>query len=63
VPLGLYILRGENVILLGEIDPNKDPPELLSRVSKDVISRAVKAEKEQDKLKAGMASRFDFLED
>lgn len=63
VPLGLYIVRGENVVLLGEIDPSKDPPVLLTHVPEDVIRRAIKAEKEQDKLKAAMASRFDFLED
>lgn len=51
VPLGLYIVRGENVVLLGEIDPSRDPPVLLTRVPEDVIRRAIKAEKEQDKLK------------
>lgn len=61
VPLGLYIVRGENVVLLGEIDPSRDPPILLTRVPEDVIRRAIKAETEQDKLKA--ASRFDFLEE
>ncbi len=50
-------------MLLGEIDPEKDPPAALSRVPEDEIRKAIKAEKEQDKLKAAMASRFDFLED
>ena len=27
--LGLYVVRGENVVLLGEIDDAKDPPYLL----------------------------------
>ena len=27
--LGLYIVRGENVVLLGQIDDAKDPPHLL----------------------------------
>lgn len=26
VPLGLYVVRGENVVLLGEIDETQDPP-------------------------------------
>ena len=29
VPLGLYVVRGENVVLLGQIDDAKDPPYLL----------------------------------
>ena len=29
VPLGLYVVRGENVVLLGEIDETRDPPYLL----------------------------------
>lgn len=28
-PLGLYVVRGENVVLLGEIDDTRDPPHLL----------------------------------
>ncbi len=63
VPLGLYVVRGENVVLLGEIDPAKDPPAALEKVAEEVIRRSMKAEKEQDKLRAAMAARFDFLED
>lgn len=62
VPLGLYVVRGENVVLLGEIDAARDPPAALEKVAEDVIRRAVKAEKEQDKLRADMAARFDFLD-
>lgn len=29
VQLGLYVVRGENVVLLGEVDEARDPPELL----------------------------------
>ena len=28
-PLGLYVVRGENVVLLGEVDDTRDPPYLL----------------------------------
>jgi len=31
-PLGLYVVRGENVVLLGEIDEARDPPPALQRV-------------------------------
>ncbi len=31
-PLGLYVVRGENVVLLGDIDPAHDPPAILQKV-------------------------------
>lgn len=62
VPLGLYIVRGENVVLLGEVDEAKDPPAALQLVSEDVIKQAKKAEREQEQMKKSMATRFDFLE-
>ena len=31
MPLGLYVVRGENVVLLGEIDESRDPPPALQR--------------------------------
>lgn len=31
-PLGLYIVRGENVVLLGELDGMQDPPAILEKV-------------------------------
>ena len=33
VALGLYVVRGENVVLLGEIDEARDPPAALRRVT------------------------------
>lgn len=62
VPLGLYVVRGENVVLLGEIDEAKDPPAALQLVSEDDIQQAKKAEREQEQMKKSMATRFDFLE-
>ncbi len=32
VDMGLHIVRGENVVLLGDIDPSLDPPPGLSLV-------------------------------
>jgi len=46
----------------GEIDESLDPPAALQLVSEDEIKRAKKAEKEQEKIKASMATRFDFLD-
>jgi len=31
-PLGLYVVRGENVVLLGDIDGADDPPSVLQKV-------------------------------
>ena len=31
-PLGLYVVRGENVVLLGDIDASQDPPAILQKV-------------------------------
>ena len=62
VALGLYVVRGENVVLLGEIDEARDPPAALRRVSHSEIQVAQKAEKEQEQMKADMKSRMDFLD-
>ena len=60
--LGLYVVRGENVVLLGEIDEMRDPPAALRRVSEEEIKVALKAEKEQEQMKADMKHRMDFLD-
>ena len=55
VPLGLYVIRGENVVLLGQMDDAKDAVttgELLERVEVDVILEAKAAQDEERKLKA-----------
>ncbi|KAK9828780.1 hypothetical protein WJX72_002042 [[Myrmecia] bisecta] len=62
VPLGLYVVRGENVVLLGELDPARDPPAALTRVSEAEIKQAQRAEKEQEKIKQSMKARMDFLD-
>jgi len=63
VPLGLYVVRGENVVLLGEIDETKDPPSLLRQVSESEIKQAQKGEAEADKIKSTMKARMNFLND
>lgn len=63
VPLGLYVVRGENVVLLGEIDESKDPPHLLRQVSESEIKQAQKGEAEADKIKSTMKARMNFLND
>ena len=60
IPLGLYIVRGENVVLMGEVDEARET-EGLTAVDNDEIKRAREAEKASEKLKGEMLSRMDFL--
>lgn len=57
---GIEIIRGENVVLMGRIDPERDMR--LEHVSKERIDKA----KEEERLAAQMAGniqrQFDFLE-
>lgn len=61
IPLGLYIVRGENVVLLGEVDEGRET-EGLTAVDNDEIKRAREAEKAAEKLKGEMLKRMDFLD-
>lgn len=58
VPLGLQLIRGENVVLMGEIDPANEVPPGLTQISETEIRQAQKAEKELNKLKATL--RWDI---
>ncbi|KAL3632083.1 Sm-like protein lsm1b [Castilleja foliolosa] len=63
VPLGLYFIRGENVVLIGELDLEKDElPPHMTRVSVPEIKRAQKADREASELKGTMKRRMDFLD-
>uniref|UniRef100_A0A7S0N6E1 U6 snRNA-associated Sm-like protein LSm1 n=1 Tax=Pyramimonas obovata TaxID=1411642 RepID=A0A7S0N6E1_9CHLO len=62
IPLGLYIIRGENVVLLGQIDPEKEVPPGLTLVTPLEIKQAQKAEKAGEALKGTMLKRMDFLD-
>jgi U6 snRNA-associated Sm-like protein LSm1 len=63
VPLGMYLIRGENLVLMGQIDPDKEVPHGLTCVSKDEIDQAKRAEKEEARLKGTMRARMDFLDE
>ena len=52
VPLGCQLIRGENVVLLGEVDPAREVPLGLIAVSEREIKAAIKAEKEMNRMKA-----------
>ncbi len=61
IPMGLYVIRGENVVLLGEIDESKDPPAALQKVTETEIKQAQRAEAEAERIKTTFASRMNFL--
>ncbi|XRB23873.1 U6 snRNA-associated Sm-like protein LSm1 [Pseudoscourfieldia marina] len=65
VPLGSYIVRGENLVLLGAVDEAESEagPPGLRRLSADEIRVAEMAEKQSNSLKRTMLARFDFLDD
>jgi U6 snRNA-associated Sm-like protein LSm1 len=62
VQLGLYIVRGENVVLFGELKEDDHIARTMQQVSEDEIKKARAAEMEADKLKGTLLSRFDFLD-
>ncbi|GMY36481.1 sm-like protein LSM1B [Fagus crenata] len=63
IPLGLYVIRGENVVLIGELELDKEelPPNMI-RVSEAEIKRAQKAERDATDLKGSMRKRMEFLD-
>ena len=62
IPLGTQLIRGENVVLLGQVDPEREFPAQLTQVSERDIKQAQKAEKDMSKLKSTMLKRMDFLD-
>lgn len=63
IPLGLYVIRGENVVLIGELDLDKEElPAHMNLVSVAEIKRAQKAERDAMGLKGSMRRRMEFLD-
>ncbi|KHG02862.1 putative U6 snRNA-associated Sm-like protein LSm1 [Gossypium arboreum] len=63
IPLGQYVIRGENVVIIGELDLEKEElPSRMNPVSEDEIKRAQKAEREATDLKGSMRKRMEFLD-
>lgn len=63
IQLGLYVIRGENVVLIGEMDMDiEELPPHMTRVSSVEITSAQKAEREASDLKGTMKRRMDFLD-
>eukprot|EP00850_Spirogloea_muscicola_P005272 SM000024S07734 [mRNA] locus=s24:175701:177281:+ [translate_table: standard] len=64
LPLGLYVVRGENVVLIGTLDTGREElPAHMVHVSPADIRRAQKAEKEALELKGTLRRRMtEFLD-
>ena len=63
IPLGLNVVRGENVVLLGELDESRgEIPPNFTRVSEAEIKLALQAEKTEQAIKGTMLKRMDFLD-
>lgn len=60
--LGLQVVRGENVVLLGEVDDTREPPPTLRLVSEAEIKALQQEEAEAEKIKGLIRSRLDFLD-
>lgn len=66
IPLGVFIVRGDNVVLLGEFDDDKDMASKLVRVSKEeileaqILEQKVKQEKEKTRVKALKERGFSY---
>lgn len=62
-PIGLYVVRGENVVFLGDIDETRDPPAGLTRVSVKEAKRAQQAEREAGRIRGTLLASMDFLDE
>ncbi|KAL9271456.1 Sm-like protein [Drosera capensis] len=63
IPLGLYIIRGENVVLIGELDTDMEElPPSMTLVSESTIRQAQKVEREATDLKGMIRKRMEFLD-
>ncbi len=62
LPLGIYLIRGENLVLMGQIDAEREAPPGLTRVDERAIREALRAEQEEARLRGTMRARMDFLD-
>lgn len=38
MPIGLFLVRGDNIVLLGELDANKEASQALQKVSPEILT-------------------------
>jgi len=66
IPLGLYVIRGENIVLVGPVDEERDRSQtMLTQVDVNEILAAKKQEEENTRLKAELSKqlRVDWFKD
>lgn len=59
---GLHIVRGENIVLMGQVDLDQEHPAALQAVPADVIDKALKEEQISDRMRGNIMKQFDFLD-
>ncbi|CAO1624365.1 unnamed protein product [Sympodiomycopsis kandeliae] len=47
VPRGIFLIRGENVVMLGEVDLDADPPPLLTPIHPEQIPAITEAQRQE----------------
>ncbi|GJV00246.1 Sm-like protein LSM1B [Tanacetum coccineum] len=63
ISLGLYVIRGENVVLIGELDLEKEElPPHMTRVSETEIKSAQKVRKGSNGYSKDLAKEWNFLD-
>ena len=63
VPLGVHVVRGENVVLLGRVEEGREVPPGMTPAPEAEVRAAAKAEREAERVKKTLRARFDFLGD
>ncbi len=66
IPLGLYIVRGENVVLMGDIGEDSNGPSSTAgviEVDNAEIIRAREADSAAEAMKEDILKRMDFLDE
>ena len=61
-PRGLELIRGENVVLMGRIDPEREAQAGLEWVSKETGQKAQEEERIADQMAGNIERQLDFLD-
>jgi U6 snRNA-associated Sm-like protein LSm1 len=61
-PRGLELIRGENVVLTGRIDPEREAQAGLEWASKDRVQKAQEEERIADQMAGRIEQQLDFLD-
>ena len=61
-PRGLELIRGENVVLMGRIDPERERNAGLQWASLETVQKALEEEKIADQMAGNIERQLDFLD-